>query len=163
MTWTGPQFLSAFKAALVADAVIVARNPAVKVLTYWPAPEDRSTDAVLLYRIRPGRLESAAIGDENRSKDDYYTVESQVEVLRPGAGEAVATEAAEAVTTIFDRVMKVANDRPAVGNQTLAVTVGDMDFAQFPTTVGKETPTPVRVAVLAFGIEVRSRVSIPAS
>lgn len=163
VSWTAPAFLTSFKTALVADPVIAARtDPTVKVLTYWPGPEDRQTDAVILYRVRPGQLATATMGDDNRRKDDLFTVEGQIEVLRPGAGEDIAGLAATALVEIFDRVLFVANQRPSVGvgTQTLSVTVGDMDYSQFPTTVGT---TPVRVAVVSFGIEVRVRVSVPAS
>lgn len=165
MTWTAPTFVASMKAALVADPVLQAMTPEVKVFTYWPSTEDRSTDAIILHRVRPGRLASAAMGNENRSKDDLYTVEAQVEVLRPGAGEDVANEANSRLVAIFDRVLFVANERPTAGpgTQTLLVTVGDEDYAQFPSTVGVSTPTPVRVAVLAFGIEVRVRVQVAAS
>lgn len=165
MTWSAPTFVKSMQAALLADPGIQAMQPAVRVFTYWPSTEDRSTDAIILHRIRPGRLESAAMGDDNRRKDDFYTVEGQIEVLRAGAGEDVADEAAARVVEIFDRLLLVANERPSsgVGAQTLVVTVGDQDYAQFPSTVWVQNPTPVRVAVLAFGVEVRARVSVAAS
>ncbi len=160
MSWTGPEFKKLFKTQLVADlaAQVPAFDPAVTVFSYWPGKDERVTDAVILYRIRPGRLDSAAFGDENRSKDDIYTLLGQVEVLRPGAGEVEANAAADAAAAIFDRMLTVANKRPQVGNQTLNVTVGDIDLGEFPATVGDNTP--VRMAVIAFGIEVVARVSI---
>lgn len=158
MTWTGPAFKKLFKVQLVADAAFAAIDPPVSVFTYWPGKDERTTDAVLLYAIRPGRLDSAAIGDDNRSKDDIYTVLGQVEVIRPAAGEQVANDAADAASVIFDRVVAVANTRPQVGNQTLNVTVGDIELSEFPGTVGDNTP--VRVCVLGFGIEVVARVSV---
>lgn len=158
MTWTGPAFKKLFKVQLVADSAFAALTPEVSVFTYWPGKDERTTDAVLLYAIRPGRLESAAVGDDNRSKDDIYTVLGQVEVIRPGAGEVEANAAADAAAAIFDRVIAVANTRPQVGNQTLNVTIGDEELSEFPGTVGDNTP--VRVCVLAFGIEVVARVSV---
>lgn len=165
MTWTAPAFVAQMKADLDADPILSALVPTLKVFTYWPSTEDRSTDAIILHRVRPGALESAAIGDENRSKDDIYTVEGQVEVLRAGAGEDVAAEVNNRVVEIFDRLLFVANERPSAGpgTQTIRVRVGDMDYAQFPTTSGVQNPTPVRVAVLAFGVEVRVRVKVAPS
>jgi len=154
--WTAPAFTTALTASLAARAGITdLTDPKVRVLDYWPSADEGITDAIIVGYQAEDSTEHVAIG--NQSQDETVTVHCEIRVVRPGAGQTVATacrtRAAFLLGEVADELREAA---PDVGDQTVFARTDNRDLVQFPSTAGA---TAVRVCLIEFDVVYKARTS----
>jgi hypothetical protein len=147
-----------FKRQLVdqVSAVLSVDPPEVRLLTYFPSPEEPLTDAIILGHSINDDLEAVALG--NQRFDEAVNLECQVRVVRPGAGEEPAREAEDRAALLLSLVdTQLRTDPPSVGNQTLRAEVDSRDAALFAWQSGDGVA--VRACIVDFVVSYRARTS----
>lgn len=159
--WTAPAFLDALKAALEADATLMALTPQPRIFTHLPTAEADRSDTIVFHRV-VGDQEFAAIGQSSR--DDHYILsDCQIEVVRTlnqgDSNETIAVAARNRAKDILRRVIAVALARPSTGiagTQTHQCKVARIDLLEGTAEAG---PSPVMVCLVQFDVDVTVRVT----
>lgn len=152
--WTAGAFKDALKTALEARAGVIGFTaPTVSVFTYWPGEDEWSTDTIVVGYTVADTNEPAALG--NNSYTEEVNVESQVLVVRPGAGETVAKTARDRASNMLGEIdNQLRTSPPAVGTQTISARISDRAMDEFPSISGG---TAVRVCRIEFTITYKAR------
>ncbi len=159
---SAPEFIDKFKILLDARGDLAALDHPPKVYTHWPTADYSTTDEIIIgYSIRSPR-EPAAVG-RNRV-DETPIVDSQIRILRAGAGEEVAKAARDAgkvLITAVDHELRTNHPELAdLNDDVLWARIGTYDIDQFPDPGRGEPPVPLRVCVYTFEIHYRARVAV---
>ncbi len=152
-----PEFLDLLKTGLDARSDLDALDPSPKVFTTWIDADYSITDTILVgYSGRSGPRTAAELGPN--SIDEEPTLDSQIRVMRAGAGEDVATEARDRAHAILDAVdNELRTNHPELStgsNFVMWARVGLYTFEAFPDP---GSPAPLRVYILPFEILYRAR------
>lgn len=151
--WTAPAFLDALTTQIAARAGIIALTPTVRVLAYYPGPDEPLTDAILLGFTVTDSNEPAALGNQSHQED--VTIDCEIRVVRPGAGSSPASAARDRAALILGEIHdEVATNWPQVGTQTIAARVQGRTMTQFPYQAGE---TATRVCLIEFQILYKAR------
>jgi len=155
MNWTAPDFVNQLVVALRARSAVVAlADPPVRVLDYWPSPDEVITDAVIIGHEVSDTSESAALG--NRRRTESVDVDGEVRVVRPGGGPVIAKAARDRAAVLLGELDdQLRDDWPDVGDQTEMAELASRRMLQFPSTA--DSGTPVRVCVVEFTVRYRAR------
>lgn len=156
MSWTAPDFIDSFAEAIAQHPDFVAMsNPAPKVFTYWPSPQESWTDDIIVGFTASDDEEHAALGQKSRRQS--VTLSCAVRVVRPGAGQAVARQVRERAEVLLSIVSEVAKNPPDAGDaQTISAIVRRRTMDQFPTFVNDSQE--VRVCLVEFDVSYEARV-----
>lgn len=156
--WTAFDFKRALATAVAARAAVVAFDPAVRVVTYFPSPEDQSGDLVILgYSSFDSEDHQRAHAGGPRF-DETVDVISQIRVLRLGAGQTVADAAedrAEAILAEIDD--EVRDNLPTVGNQSWAGKILDRESSLFAWNTSEGVGSIV--CLIEFVVQYKARTS----
>lgn len=154
MSWTAPAMLLAIKDVLDEwpDLTDVA-------VTTYPLSKPKAFESVMFFSA-PGDQRWSALG--NQSKEDSYTLEGMVEVIRKGAGEDPAVSAMERARDIISAVEDALRDCASSGLGDLAsavdatqitnLSMGSISLFQGATQDGN------RFARVPFDIVVKARI-----
>lgn len=153
--WTAPAFISSLVTTLSArSGITTLTNPAVRVLDYWPAIDEKITDALIVGYEAEDTNQEATIG--NRTQEETVTIKCEIRVVRPGSGATVAGTARTRTANLLGEVdNQLRTDWPEVGTQTVAARISNRDLMQFPSTDSRGGP--VRVCLIRFDVEYRAR------
>lgn len=144
-TWKAPAFLDALKTRLEARAALAGVEVHVASMGENIGPE-----AITCYGVE-GTQDWAALGQER--KKDGFTVHATIEIVKAGAGDAVAKTArdrAEAILAEVEAEMKNAFTTVA-GSQITALNLSKIDLHQGANPTG-------RWALISFAIDVEIRI-----
>jgi len=154
---SAPEFLDLLKSGLEARADLAALTPTPVVYTTWIDADYSITDAIVIgYSGRSGPRNAAELGPN--SVDEEPTLDSQIRVMRAGAGQTVADKARDRAHSILDKVdNELRTNHPELttgSNFVMWARVGLWDYDAFPDP---GSPAPLRVYVLQFEILYRAR------
>ena len=139
-TWSFPNFLDAWKAALDARAGLDG-------VTVFTAPPGEVPDAetIVLYDAEANQ-DQALMGPTN---DERFTVKGVIRVAKPGAGEDITKSARDRVEAIFAEV-----EAAVTSDTTVAATVHNAWISSWKCTQGHgaNDDFPTRVCQLEFGV-----------
>ena len=162
MSISVPEFLDVLKPQLEARADLLALEPVPTVVTAWPTIDFSITDTIILGFSGRSAREPAAVG-RNRI-DEAPIVDSQVRIMRAGAGEVVVKAARDRAQTIVDLVdNELRTNHPELAganDDVLWARIGTYEWAQFPAPAGGSPDVPLRVFVLDFEIIYVARVAV---
>lgn len=148
----------AFKRQLVeqVEAVLSVDPPEVRLLTYFPSPDDLLTDTIIVGHTASDDKEQVTMAGTSSRHDETVNVECQVRVVRPGAGEKPAREAEDRAAKLLSVVdTQLRTSAPAVGSQTLSARVATRDAVLFASQASDGTP--LRVCLIDFVVTYRAR------
>ena len=103
VNWTAYPFKRALATAVKARAGIIAfTDPTVKVITYFPNPDEPMADSIILgYDLRD-TAEKVTLGGQTHEEE--VDVVSQVRVIRPGGGQSVADQVEDRAKLILAEI-----------------------------------------------------------
>ena len=157
-----PEFLDVLKPQLEVRSDLLALSPVPTVYTAWPTIDFSITDSIILGFSGRSTREPAAVG-RNRL-DESPVLDSQVRIMRAGAGEVVVKAARDRAKTIVasvDNELRTNHPELAGANDdVLWSRVGTYEFAQFPAPAGGDPDVPLRVFVMDFEILYVARVDV---
>lgn len=156
MSWTASAFLSELQ-----DRFIAWDGLAGVEVSSAPIPIDKlkAKDYIVFVRVE-GEQEWAALG--NQSKDDNYTIESSVLVVKKGAGEAKAAEVRERAGDILVEIenalrdLVTSNAMPEMAAAIGASQITKLSLARFQMSQGASPDG--RWTELNFDIVVTARI-----
>lgn len=154
-----PEFLDLLKTQLEARADLLALTPLPTVYTAWPTIDYSITDAIILgYDARAPR-DPESLG-RNRL-DEQVTLDSQVRVMRSGAGEAkakICRDRAALIVAAVDNELRTNHPELAgADDHVLWARIGSYTMSQFPDPGGEGGA--MRVAVIEFEAIYRARIA----
>lgn len=152
--WTAFDFQIALVNQTIANLGVY--NPVPQVIDYAPSREESlSSDLVVIGAFISDDNEVVVLGAGRY--DEIVTLESRVSVVRPGAGQVVATAAKTRAKELLGEVdTELRTNPPKVGDQTLRAAVASRDARFYPFQAGE---TAVRVAIIDFQIVYTARTS----
>lgn len=153
--WTAYDFKRDLADAVATRAGITGLTPTVRVLTYFPSPDEPLTDAVIVGHTLSDTKEKVTVGGHRH--DETVQVECQVRIARPGAGQDVASSAEDRAETILAEIDdEVRTNAPSVGNQTLTANLSDRTSSLFSWDTGD---VPLKVCIVEFTVTYKARTS----
>ena len=156
-----PEFLDLLKPAIEARGDIQALDPVPTVYTHWPTIDWSVSDSIILGYDVSATIEPAAVG-RNRVDEDA-TLDSQIRIMRAGAGETIAKNARDRAKALYQAVdNELRSNHPELvgaNDDIMWARCGSYELAQFPMDIGSASVS-TRVAVVTFQIIYKARLAV---
>lgn len=148
----------AFKRQLVdqVGAVLNVDPPTVRLVTYFPSPDEPLTDTIIIGHTASDDKEQVTMAGDVSRHDETVDLECQVRVVRTGSGEEPAREAEDRAALLLSIVdTQLRTDAPSVGSQTVNARVATRDAVLFASQ--SSDGVPLRVCLIDFVVTYKAR------